>query len=481
LNIDEIQEVVLHKLRLLPLLFLLGVTLLIGGLLTPLLGRISSRSGYVDLKSAQAANLENTNLYLPYVLKHYPVHNIFGVGLNNISPAGGLDALAKTYSSWVRKDGVRWNLVEPNKGQRNWDALNALNTELLAAARNNQRVILIVQGTPAWAAKDANTTCGPIKEEEFASFASFMHELVARYSADPYNIKNWEIWNEPDTAHLEAVEGFGCWGDPNDDYYGGEHYGKMLSAIYPSIKSADPQSRVIVGGLLLDCDPEHCATVGNHHVPPKFLEGILIAGGGSNFDGISFHAYDYYISGGSYGNSNWGTSQFSGGPASAAKAAYIRDLLNQYGVTGKFLMNTESALICDYNCGSPFESVKAHYLLQSYAVAAAQNFEANLWYNMLGWRNSGLLQPDLTPRHAYRAFKLASDMLGRAEYSAKYVDNNLEGYEFRKGGQRILVLWSKNSNAYPHNLQPSRMYNAVGNAVDPSNIGPNPVYLEFNP
>jgi hypothetical protein len=470
----------LQKLRLLPVLFMLGITTLVVGLANPLLGILSVRTHLIDLTSAQAANLEDTTIFMPSVTNRYPVENIFGVGMHNITSAGGLDALEMTHSSWVRKDGVRWNVVEPVKGERNWDVLNTLNNELLAAARANQRVILIVQGTPAWAAKDANSTCGPINEEEFSSFASFMHELVTRYSGYPYNIKNWEIWNEPDTAALDSVEGFGCWGDANDEYFGGGHYGRMLASVYPAIKSADPQSRVLVGGLLLDCHPELCIAPMQSDKPARFLEGILAAGGGGYFDGISFHAYDYYHDG-SYWNPNWNTSQFSGGPVSIAKAAYIQDMLSKYGVSGKFLMNTESALICDNGCDAGFEMVKANYLVQAYAVAAAHNFEANLWYNMLGWRSSGLLQSNLTPREAYQTFKFASEKLGGATYSARLnIDNKLEGYEFRKSNRIIRVLWSKDGQSHPHNLTPYRMFDALGNQISESNIGPSPVYIELN-
>jgi hypothetical protein len=476
------SEVSLRKKLLLLGISVLGATLLLTGAVSLNVSGSSSRTGFIDVAPALAANLQDNTIYMPYSMNRYPVENIFGVGLNTISTSGGLDALAQTHSSWVRKDGVRWNVVEPVKGERNWEVLANLDVELLAAARAHQRVVLIVQGTPAWAARELNTTCGPIKREELATFGNFMYELVRRYSGPPYNIKNWEIWNEPDTDALNSVEGFGCWGDANDEYFGGGYYAEMLSHVYPAVKSADPHSRVIVGGLLLDCDPDICLTIGNNENPPKFLEGILVAGGGNFFDGISFHAYDYYHNGG-YWNPNWNTSLSSTGPVSIAKAAYIRDLLSRYGVNGKFLMNTESALLCDENCGTDFETTKANYVVHAYALAASQNFEANLWYNMLGWRGSGLLDSNLVPRDAYRSFKFAAEKIGGATFSAKIVDNNLDGYEFRKGNRRILVLWSKNSGTYlfTPNLPPVNIYDAYGNQKVNTEIGPNPVYIELIP
>jgi hypothetical protein len=475
----------LLKLRLPFTLSFLVVMVMIGGLINPFTEGFNPPTNRNDPSSAQAAGLEDTTIFFP-VITFFPPENIYGVGMKSISTAGGLDALAQTHSSWVRKDGVRWNLVEPDEGQLNWDVLIPLNTELLAATRNHQRVVLVVQGTPDWAAQVADTTCGPIKEEYLDNFADFMHELVTRYSGYPYNIKYWEIWNEPDMDALNSIYGYGCWGNASDEFFGGGYYGKMLSHVYPAIKSADPQSRVLVGGLLLDCLPGVCETLQPPHSakPPKFLEGILKEVGGSYFDGISFHAYDYY-GGGSYGNMNWNSSQFTTGPVVSAKAAYIRGLLSKYGVTGKFLMNTESALICDNNCLSPFETVKANYLVQSYVVAAEQGFEANLWYTMLGWRNSELLDSTLNPRDAYKAFKFASEKLGGMVFSSNYEHNNLLVYEFRKGNRRILVMWSKDQFGYSHGLTPDKMYDALGSPIDVTNpinvtnIGPSPVYLEF--
>jgi len=49
-----------------------------------------------------------------------------------------------------------------------------------------------------------------------------MSELVTRYSKPPFNIKYWEIGNEPDIdpSLIAPTEPFGCWGDQNDEFYG---------------------------------------------------------------------------------------------------------------------------------------------------------------------------------------------------------------------------------------------------------------------
>jgi hypothetical protein len=124
-------------------------------------------------------------------------------------------------------------------------------------------------------------------QEHFIGFAQFVAEAVERYSQPPYDVRYWEIWNEPDVGLgvIPAQSGFGCWGDPDDPYFGGGYYAEMLKVVYPVIKQVNPEIIVLIGGLLLDCDP-----VDPPESPPgsgilkdcssaKFFQGILEEGG----------------------------------------------------------------------------------------------------------------------------------------------------------------------------------------------------------
>jgi hypothetical protein len=285
---------------------------------------------------------------------------------------------------------------------------------------------------------------------------------------------------------------YGCWGDQNDAYYGGGYYAEMLKAAYPQIKAADPQAQVLIGGLLLDCDPRPgagCATVGNSNLPPKFLEGILRNNGGPYFDGVSFHAYDFYQGqSGQYGNSNWQSAWNTTGPVFITKAQYLQSLLSQYGASGKFLINTESALLCDSCSNDPtFETTKAFYVAQAYAAAIAEGLRANIWYSVMGWRNSNLLNSDLSPRPAYTAFQFSRSELCNGTWLRNVTEyTGVKGGEFQRGDRRIWVLWSLDGN--PHSISlssaPMAAWDTLGNSVSPAasmNVSLNPLYLEWNP
>jgi hypothetical protein len=406
--------------------------------------------------------------------------------------------MAAANASWTRPMGVSWSSVEPTQGHYDWSVLAGLESELKNASSRNLQVVLLVHSTPEWARKYAGTgpSCGPMAADKISAFGDFMHEMVVRYSVAPYNVKYWELWNEPDLSASSSDDVYGCWGDQSDAYFGGGYYAEMLKAAYPQIKSADPQAKVLIGGLLLDCDPRPgggCAATGHDSNPSKFLEGILrhngLNDGGNYFDGANFHAYDYYYGqSGKYGNPNWQSAWNTTGPVLVAKTQFIESLLSQYGVSGKFLVNTEAAILCDACSNDPvFEATKAYYITQAYAVAITEGLRANIWYSVLGWRDSNLLNSDLSPRPAYTAFQFARSELRNATWVRDVTEYpGVKGYEFQRGDRRIWVLWSLDGTTHSISLPgaPLAAWDALGNAITPAvlmNVDLNPVYLEWNP
>jgi hypothetical protein len=332
---------------------------------------------------------------------------------------------------------------------------------------------------------------------------------VARYHQPPYNVKYWEIWNEPDVAYSAGspTTSFGCWGNAYDDYFGGGDYAEVLKVVYPYMKAADPEAQVMIGGLLLDCDnrPEsnYCEAVGNSTKPPKYLEGILMNGAGNYFDGIAFHAYDYFPYWepqlGQYLNNNWGSAWNTTGPVSSAKADFIRDMLAKYGVTGKFLMNTEAAIICGPNnvepggegCeadpSSPYEQTKARYVTQEYALAIVDELMANTWYALTGWRNSALINYDLTPRPAFIAYAFARTELRDAAFAQEITNYpNVRVYEFQRGGHTIWLLWSLDGGSHAISLPgtPHSIYDYMGTEISPASsitVTLDPLFINWSP
>jgi hypothetical protein len=388
--------------------------------------------------------------------------------------------------------------VEAVEGQRDWSQVSNLEEELKQAAERGFEVILIVRSTPAWAQQIPGVFCGPVKEDKLPAFADFMGELVARYSAPPYNVKYYEFGNEPDVdSDLVSPDNiFGCWGDEDDPYYGGGYYAEMLKAVYPAVKGADPAAQVVVGGLLTFCDPvnppEDASGNKADCKSSRFLEGILEAGGGDYFDHVSFHAYDYFAKDfGQYVNEYWHSTWNTTGPVLIAKTRYLRDLLSSYGYPEKGLLNSETAVVCtfsDAECQTPqFSSTKAYYAAETYAAAMAEGLLANIWYSFNGWRFSGWVDQNMNTFPVYEATKTSVQMLRDAQYQREITEfPGIKGYEFDRGGVRLWLVWSLDGQDHAIQLPstPAAMYDVFGDPL-PAQTGViitiQPYYIEWAP
>ena len=136
-----------------------------------------------------------------------------------------------------------WNVIEPEKGQYDWELTDAI---VQAAKESGIKLTAVVQPFATWDQK--NTYAPPeCKALDFAyydykagapndwnAYENFLTKLAERYKG---TVAYWEIGNE--------VEG-GCGGFMDN----AENYVKLLSISYKTIKKADPQARVLNGGAL---------------------------------------------------------------------------------------------------------------------------------------------------------------------------------------------------------------------------------------
>src|SRR5450759_2010315 len=425
-------------------------------------------------------------VYLPLVVLPMP-QTIFGAFLDAPTSDNGLAQMMSADASWIHLP-FSWSAVEPQAGVRNWAVVSSFEKLLRTATSHQINIIIYIQDTPGWALK-AGYTCGAVAQNKFPDLGRFLTDLVARYSAPSFNVKYYELWSEPE------VSGFlGCWGDPSDlTYYGGGYYGEMLKMAYPAIKAASPSAQVLFGGLLLDCNPAICNSDVKKRAS-RFMEGALVNGAGNFFDGVSFHGYDYYLGVlGQYYNPGWSATWNTTGPAFLAKADYLRQLLAQYHVSGKYLINTELAVLCgrtglEAPCVTEdHQKTLSIYIVQAYAAGIADGMRANVWFSVAGWRGTALLDGSLKPLPSYTAFKNASDRLGKASYARSITEfTSIRGYEFNEAGHRIWVLWSVTAEGNPHTVSlgslPVAVYDMAGNSLSPSDsldVGLEPVYVEF--
>jgi hypothetical protein len=404
--------------------------------------------------------------------------------MKNINNGEGLAQALDAGVHWVRTSAFRWDKIEPVRTEPptyHWDEV--AEQQLRNAADNGLEVIGIIHFTPDWAQKVPGSYCGPIKDEHLDEFAQFLQELVARYSVAPYNVRYWELGNEPDVdpSQVSSNQGYGCWGDESDPYYGGRYYATMLKKAYPAIKAMDPSARVLIGGLLLD------RPFGGLDTSPYFLEGILLGGGGPYFDVMSFHAYTFYDGSlGRMGHAEWLNSP----TVMPAKVAFLRNVLTQYGYGDKALMNTEAALLCVDPTVDCLET-QAVYIPRVYAEALALGLDAQVYFAMINepWRHTGLLLPDLTPKPAYYAYQTAAGFLSAVYYEgpASGYPPGIEGYTFHQYGQiaYVDVIWSADGTAKSVTVPTgATAYDHYGGIIAGSGtiqVDYSPVYMQRHP
>ena len=455
---------------------------------------LPAKAGINEIQEGSAREGGSRLVHMPLVAKAYPRRaSLFGVEMYNMDSSNGFDAMLSAGAYWIRRNALLWSQAEPTQGNYYPYSQPVLREELMAASNLGVEVLLIVRSAPDWARQIASKDCSRIKSDKLQAFADFMKWAVERYSSPPYNVKYWQIWNEPDVPPSVAVPGGinGCWGDPNDDYYGGGYYAEVLKAVYPKVKEANPEAQVLLGGLLLDCNPSNPNCVDPRQ--SRYLEGILANGGGDYFDAVAFNAYDYYDqSRNGYINTNWSSSWDTTGPVVIAKAEYIRNLLGEYNVQGKTLINTEGAILCGQSGQEPhcltstFEEIKANYVAQLFAAALAEGFESSIWYNALGWRGSGLFDTQLTPLPAYDAYRFAANKLTGAEFIRKISEYpGIMGYEFNREGRTLWVLWALGDSVQTVNLpsMPSGIWDALGTPISVFasiiEVTRRPLYIEY--
>lgn len=447
-------------------------------------------------------------LYLPLAKNGLPVANTtlsFKISSEMYSGASSsyTDKAVAANIKYARTSVFAWDLIESTRGNYNWSSVDEGNLRGLSAS--GITAIAIVRYAPSWAQKTPPRACGPIAESKLDAFAQFLTAAVQRYSQPPYNVHYWEIGNEPDAPFLNDNRSvFGCWGDPNLPFYGGGYYAKALEKAYPAIKAADPTAQVVIGGLLLDCDPTN-PPAGKDCSPGNFFEGILDNNGKRNgasfFDLVSYHGYPTYdgSNGGVAGlqgdekNSPWAAR----GGVTLGKANFLREVMNRYGVN-KPLFHSEGALIwwCSqpvYPCPTPpnqtFYEAQADYAVWLFVRDWAYGINITSWYQYEwdSWRYNSLLYENLSPKPAYNALHFLTNELSGANYSQQITSYpNVRIYEFKKSSKKVWVMWTPDQLNHTISLPAgwTKVLDKYGNGVTPSNnqlTVNKPVYVELAP
>ena len=421
---------------------------------------------------------------------------------------------------WVRLNTLSWREAQPTIGSPiNWNApsFTRFEAEVEAANALGLQIMAIIDDHPSWAT-GSNSICAAILDQYHDEFAAFVRAVVAKYSQAPYYVRYWELGNEPDVdpGLVGELSPFGCWGVIEDEYYGGERYGRMLMTVTPQIRAADPGAKVVFGGLLL-ARPENGPN-NNDGKPFNFLEGALRAGAGPYFDILAFHSYPTYFEEVGVNNAHvdfdkhpktLGGAWVSRGGATLGKISFLRDVMQRYGINKPLFLN-ETGLLCDdrytsygpvsggCNAAAPIlQQAQANHLIRSSMRAIAAGVESYIWYTLQGpgWRHAGLLDGSQHPRPAYIALKTAIEHLNEVRMPPQSFTGygaGFEAYRFSGNGFVLDMVWSVDDTPRQITLPASSFiaaYTRDGAPIAPAisggtatlNVGFENIYLKRKP
>ncbi len=329
------------------------------------------------------------------------------------------DKLTEARVRSTRYGYLSWARVEPTNTSADnyhWEIYDELMADY---GERDLNVIIIIADIPSWAGEPRS---GPFNDDARDDFAQFVGAVVNRYSRPPYNIKYWELFNEPDGTQPLYGATINTWG-----YYGGK-YALMLKEVYPAIKAADPSARVVMGGLAYD---SFVAGGGNFY--QRFINDVIENGGADYFDILNFH---YYY----FARETWGNI--------IGKTNHLKAVLAWYGISKPMICTEVGIWGNDANLG-----IQARYVPRVFSRGLSAGLESILWFPLSTEEgrtfDGGLLrEEDLSdPKPAYISYQTMTAELDDYAYSSVVETGawNLEGYEFASSatGKAKQVIWAQ--------------------------------------
>lgn len=321
---------------------------------------------------------------------------------------------------WIRVV-FSWSDIEPLDGT--W-FLTLADQAVQSAREHGVKVLGVLGFCPPWA-NGGTLPNFPPTPEHYADWRKYVSTVCGRYGDD---VAAWEIWNE------ENIHAFWM---PAPDH---NAYVDLVKQTTPSIRAADPDGTVVMGGLA--------------GLDPEYLENCLIAGVADHIDAIAYHPY----------------AETLGPPAgytpkeSLARylVAWIRWLITQHTSRAleiwitEFGWTTYSSDPGDYPQGMD-EATQASYMLRSLINYADTDVDRVFWYCLWDEQydlsrseyNYGLLRNNTSHRPSYSYYSVFEHVFGRAVSSAPGAAtyncaslDTLESHAFNlDDGSLALGLW----------------------------------------
>ncbi len=224
------------------------------------------------VNEATAVPLPDAPQPTPAMIPMYFGYGIQGHVLNQDDERRVLAAVRDLGFTWFKQQ-VRWEAMEPHRGQRQWLELDEL---LDAADTQGVHVLFSVVAAPSWARESEAdlTVSGPPADNE--DLADYLGALASRYCGQ---LEAIEVWDEQNLHYN--------WGNLT---LSAESYVQMLAAASTAIREACPSMWIISGA------PTPAGSAANLVVDDfVYMQQMLEAGMANHVDGIGAHPSGYNV------------------------------------------------------------------------------------------------------------------------------------------------------------------------------------------
>ncbi|MFZ4827567.1 MAG: beta-galactosidase [Phototrophicaceae bacterium] len=186
-----------------------------------------------------------------------------------------MNELKKLNMPWMKLQ-VRWEVVEPQKGQFDWTALDIA---LAEATKANIKVMASVVTAPNWSREQGVNLESHGPPANYQDYTNFLRAVLEKY---PNQIHAVEVWNEQNIdREWTSLRGI----VPSD-------YVNLLRQSYDTIKSIDPGIIVISGAL----SPTGFDNRINAWDDFAYMDAMIAAGLLSTVDCVGAHHNGYNVS-----------------------------------------------------------------------------------------------------------------------------------------------------------------------------------------
>jgi polysaccharide biosynthesis protein PslG len=200
--------------------------ILIGKLLVIFIIGIPLRGAYSrDMPEKKTSSMESPFGVLEFLHWNHAWNNYQYASLEDMRKAAAL--MQEAGVGWVRMDFL-WSDIEPQQGEFDFAKYDAI-VSLLREYDIN--ILGLLHYSTDWASGCGKWNCPPRDTSLFVNYAT---RVIKRYKE---HVKHWEVWNEPDSSVYWASQD------------GLKSYCALLKEVYAAAKNADPECKILNGGL----------------------------------------------------------------------------------------------------------------------------------------------------------------------------------------------------------------------------------------